>query len=198
MGKRKPLAAALMVLVLGACGGGGDGDDVAAPSTTVAPATSTSTSTSRSTSTSTSTTTIDPAVLAALVTAQDSEKIKNLYRAFSDAWDQGADYAAQFVYDHNYPVLRETETLAECRAMSRAAGEGFTQEAVVDGASIERQDGWDTEIGNLRGPRQGRTYVFKLTTTQSTPGYPPVTRTDEVHASVLDDGNPYFFILCEQ
>lgn len=189
--------AVALTLAAGACGGE-SGSNAAAPAAHAAAATTTS-STSPSTSTSTSTTTsttIDPAVLAALEKQADTAKIQKLWRDYSDAWSNGVAYAVRYSYDHNYPTLRETETVAKCLGAYNDYPKNYAEEYIVDAATVQRDDGWNAQIGHLRGPRQGRVYVFTMHTNYAGAGINWQPRTDEAHVSILDDGNPYFFTVC--
>ena len=166
------------VLLLAACSD--DDDDGGGPATTTTTAAATATTEAGS----------------APVVQADVPLITKLWADKSAAYEQGLDAAARFIFEHNYPDLRETETLENCRqALTTTTPDGYREDNVVSTDTIRRDDGWNPQIGNVQSPPRGRTYAMVLTITQSIPGQPPQQTTGGAHVTIRD-GKAYFFLPC--
>lgn len=192
--KKLTVAGLGLILVLTGCGGNG----TAEITTSVAPTTGATTTTTEVTTTTTesTTTTLSPGELAAIEFEADVKLIKQLWRGFSDSWFSSFEDGIQYVADHNYPSEGCTVDAYMELVFPGGPIEGFTQEFIVDSASIERDQGWIIRGGVLDGQlAEGRVYIFSMTSTISEPGYEPLVSTREVHTTVFE-GTPYFFITC--
>jgi hypothetical protein len=165
--------------------------------TTLAETTTTEATTTTSTTTTTipTTTTLSAEELAAAQHESDVQKIKGLWRAWSDIWFSGYDTAIQYAVEHNYPGEGCTAEDFESSTFADLP-EGYGEEAIVDESTIEGDDGWQIPGGQAAGSvPEGRVYIMSVTFTYSAPDYESSTETEEVHATVVGD-NTYFFFDC--
>ena len=202
--KKLILPAIALALVASACSGS-TSTDTAEPATTTTAAVATTqapTTTEATTTTSTvpptTTTTLSPEAIAQAEYDADSRLIKTLFRRFSDSWSGGLsgglEDAATYEASNVYPDLLCTyESIME---LNSDLPDGYRVEYIVDGDSIERDDGWTMPIGPSKGePIDGRLYILTLETTYSSTDFLPSVERAEVHATVVD-GEAYFFFAC--
>ncbi|WP_436793483.1 hypothetical protein [Actinospongicola halichondriae] len=152
------------------------------------------------TSSTPSTTTTVPATTTTIVDPYeaDSATIKSLFRRYSDAWSIGFDAAIEFQAANNYPGMGNTVEV--CRDWSLSIGPvppGYSEEYIVDGTTIDRDDGWVVPDGPIAGEAlDGRIYIFSVTVAFASASALPDSSTTEAHATVLDNGSAKFFISC--
>lgn len=179
---RRVTTLVIVLSLAAACSGGSDN----AASTRTAPATTTTTRT--------------PETLAAEEKAADVALIKQLWRGLSDVWAAGVDEGFAFVVAHNYPGLGYTAD--QCKRTAFAGGrvpEGYSEQHVVNEATIERDNGWRLRDTPLRGRAlPGRIYAMQVTRTSTVadstaPIIGPMT--EEVHVAIRD-GQAYLFVDC--
>jgi hypothetical protein len=191
--KRLILPVLALALAAAAC----SSSDTAAE-TTVAPTTTAPVTTTEATATTiklppTTTTTLSPEEIAQAELEVDTKLIKSLWRDLSDSWFD-VEQGVAFLADNNYPALECTlETTTD--RMNNLEN-GYSEEHIVDAASIERDDGWTMNGGPSNGePIDGRIYIFTVDMTFSGTYALSTNERAEVHTTI-HNGKAYFFFHC--
>lgn len=192
--KKLVLATLVFSLVTVACSSSeSNAEPTVAPTTTIE-LTTTEATTTTTTTPPTTTTTLSPDEIAQNELEADTKLIKTLFRRLSDSWYGGVDDASAYMARNVYPDLLCTfESISEGNT---GLSDGFQEEHIVDGDSIERDDGWTMPDGPSKGEAiNGRLYIFTDEFTYSATGLLPTVERAEVHATVVD-GKAYFFFAC--
>lgn len=186
------VVAAAVCLVLAACGESATNSDAAEAAAPTTP-TSTTTTAAPTTTTQPTTTTLSPEAVAAAEYEADVKAIKSLYRGLSDSWSKGLDAGYEYLAAHNYPALGCS---ADDFRTLHDLPDGYQEEAIVDAATVERDDTWTMPVGPSEAePIDGRLYIFTATFSSIVDGLAFGGIPAEVHATVTDQGT-YFFYYC--
>lgn len=193
--KARRLIVLLAVVATACAGGDATNATTGDPTTTTASTTTTTTSTTTTTTIPpTTTTTLSEEQLAEMEFEEDVQKIKQLWRRFSDSWAASTDAAYEYITQHNHPLK---ECTGEDWRDDRNLPDEYWSEIVVHEATIERDDGWPIPSGSNAGVvPDGRVYIMTVTATQGAPTLDVGEQTLEVHAAIDPDGEAYFFFDC--
>ena len=142
------------------------------------------------------TATLSPEDIAQAQLEADTKLIKQVFRGQSDAWAAGVESAMTYRGTHTYPAIECTPESALVTFYDYGGVDGASEELIVDGATVETDEGWTMPIGPSAGDAiEGRTYIFTLQTTFSDPGTARSATTSRSHATILD-GEAFFFYVC--